>query len=232
MTPQVARFTTSCYDQAPGRRQAAYTVHRSLETVGLPVGAAGHADHGQWRRRFLIIFSRPLQFREDLLTTVLETSPSGIVALRAMRDDGWRDRARTLIITANQRAALIAGRGDENLLDTDARDSLPFLADAMIWRRCLYAIELRRSDMIETSFSQDGKVIWLQIAIAPLGDGLVLTLTDVSELMVANQTLQSRAATLALEIGRERATRRACRRRSASARSASRNCAAWPRPTR
>jgi hypothetical protein len=169
MTPQVARFTTACYDQALSDGKPAYTVHRSLATVRvclwerLVMPTTAHTGE-----RFLVVFSRPLQFHEELLTTVLETSPSGIVALRAMRDDQG-DITRTLIITANQRAAVMAGRGDENLHDTDARESLPFLADAMIWRRCLYAIELRRSDMIETSFSHDGKVTWLQIAIAPLG---------------------------------------------------------------
>jgi len=209
MTPQVARFTISCCDQALADGKPAYTVHRSLKTVRVCLWERlvmpTTAENGD---RFLIIFSRPLQFREELLTTVLDTSPSGIVALRAIRDDDGNIE-RTLIITANRRAALIAGHGDAPLLDTDARENLPFLADILIWRRCLYAIELRRGDLIETSFTRDGKVTWLQIAIAPLGDGLVLTLTDVSDLTVANQTLQSRAATLALEIGRERATRRA-----------------------
>lgn len=209
MTPQVARFTIACYDQALADGKPAYTVHRSLKTVRvclwerlvMPTTAA----NGE---RFLIVFSRPLQFREELLTTVLDTSPSGIVAIRAIRNDEG-DIERTIIITANRRAALIAGRDDENLHDTDPRETLMCLADSMVWRRCLYAIELRRADMIETSFERDGATTWLRIAVAPLGDGLVMTMTDVTDLMIANQTLQSRAATLALEIGRERATRRA-----------------------
>jgi diguanylate cyclase (GGDEF)-like protein len=209
MTPRVARFTTACYDQALADGRPAYTVHRSLKTVRvclwerLILPTTGHDGE-----RYLVVFSRPLQFREELLTTVLDTSPCGIVALRAIRDDEGNIE-RTIIVTANRRAALIAGSEAENLHDTDARTSLPFLAEPTIWRRCLYAIELRRADTIETSFSRDGRTTWLQIAVAPLGDGLVLTLSDVSELMVANQTLQSRAAPLALEIGRERATRRA-----------------------
>jgi diguanylate cyclase (GGDEF)-like protein len=209
MTPQVARFTIACCDQALADGVASYTVHRSLKTVRVCLWERlimpATARDGS---RFLIVFSRPLQFREELLTTVLDTSPSGIVALRAIRDDE-DNIERTVIITANRRAVAIAGREGEDLLDGDAQVSLPFLADAMVWRRCLYAIELRRPDMIETSFSCGGQTVWLQIAVAPLGDGLVLTITDVTDLIVANQTLQSRAATLALEIGRERATRRA-----------------------
>jgi diguanylate cyclase (GGDEF)-like protein len=209
MPPKVARFTADCYDRALADGKPAYTVHRALTSVRvslwerliLPTTAA-NGD------RFLIVFSRPLQFREELLATVLDTSPCGIVALRAVRDDEGNVE-RAIIITANRRAAVIAGHDDERLLDTDARTSLPFLADNMVWRRCLYAIELRRNDMFESCFTVNGREIWLQLALAPLGDGLVITLTDVSELMIANLTLQSRAATLALEIGRERATRRA-----------------------
>ena len=209
MTPQVAHFTIECYDQALADGRPAYTVHRSLKTVRvclwerliLPATARDGS-------RFLIVFSRPLQFREELLTTVLDTSPSGIVALRAVRDDDGAI-ASTIIITANRRAAQIAGLGDEGLLDQDARASLPFFRDGFTWNRCLYALEFRRNDSFETSFTRDGQQVWLQIAVAPLGDGLVLTLTDISDLMTANLTLQSRAASLALEIGRERATRRA-----------------------
>lgn len=209
MTPQVARFTIACCDRALADGVPTYTVHRSLKTVRVCLWERlvmpATAQDG---KRYLIVFSRPLQFREELLTTVLDTSPSGIVALRAIRDQEGNIE-RTVIITANRRAAAIAGREGDDLLDGDAQVSLPFLADTMVWRRCLYAIELRRPDMIETSFNTDGRTVWLQIAVAPLCDGLVLTITDVSDLTVANQTLQSRAATLALEIGRERATRRA-----------------------
>jgi diguanylate cyclase (GGDEF)-like protein len=209
MAPQVARFTSACYDQALADGMPRYTVHRSLKTVRvylwerLIMPATGRDG-----RRFLIVFGRPLQFREELLTTVLDTSPCGIVALQAVRDDDGNIE-RMAIITANRRAATIAGRDGEDLMDGDAQASLSFLSDATVWRRCIYAIELRRADMIETSLICGSQTIWLQIAVAPLGNGLVLTITDVTSLTVANQMLQSRAATLALEIGRERATRRA-----------------------
>ncbi|MFJ5367908.1 diguanylate cyclase [Bosea sp. CER48] len=209
MRPQVARFTIGSLDQALVEDRPLYTVHRSHSTVRVALWERlllpTIARDG---RRFVIAFSRPLQFREDLLNAVLETSPSGIVALRAIRDHANRIE-QVVIVTANRRASELSGRPDIELLDTDGRESLPFLSDPMIWQRCLYAMSLQRADMLETSFTQQGKTIWLRIAIAPLGDGLLLTLTDITDLTVANQTLQSRAATLALEIGRERATRRA-----------------------
>lgn len=209
MTGQVAQFTIACCDRALAEGRPIYTVHRSLSTVRVclweRLWMPATAEDGS---RCLIAFSRPLHFHEELLTAVLETSPTGIVALRAIRDDEGHVE-RTVIIAANHRAAVLAGRPDDDPIDQDAQVGLPFLADPTVWRRCLYALNLRRRDNIETCFSVDGRTTWLQIAAAPLGDGLVLTITDVTGLTVANQTLQSRAATLALEIGRERATRRA-----------------------
>jgi len=209
MRPQVARFTIASLDQALAEDRPLYTVHRSNGTVRVALWERLLLPTiAQDGRHFVIAFSRPLQFREDLLNAVLETSPSGIVALRAIRDN-LGGIEQVVIVTANRRAAELSGRPGVDLLDTDGRESLPFLSDPSIWQRCVHAMNLQRSDMLETSFTQQGKPLWLRIAIAPLGDGLLLTLTDITDLTVANQTLQLRAATLALEIGRERATRRA-----------------------
>ncbi|MBN9456201.1 MAG: GGDEF domain-containing protein [Bosea sp.] len=209
MQPQLAAFTRACAERAFAENRPLYTVHRAKQVVRVAL----------WERlllptftrggdKMLVAFSRPLQFREDLLNAVLENSPSGIVALRALRgSDGCIDQ--TIIVTANRQAALLAGRPGAALLDRDALEALPFLADAAVWERCRAAMEEQRPDSFETAFIRDGKTSWLQLAVAPLGDGLLLTLTDITELTVANQTLQLRAATLALEIGRERATRHA-----------------------
>lgn len=209
MQPQVAAFTRACAERAFAEDRPFYTVHRAKPTMRVAIWERlllpTIARDG---RNMLIAFSRPLQFREDLLNAVLESSPSGIVALRTLRnDDGSIDG--TIIVAANQRAAELARRPDACLLDCDAREALPFLTDTTIWKRCLAVLGGQRSDSFEASFNQEGRTSWLRLAIAPLGDGLLLTITDITDLTVANQTLQLRAATLALEIGRERATRRA-----------------------
>ncbi|MBD3845866.1 GGDEF domain-containing protein [Bosea sp. SSUT16] len=209
MRPQVATFTRDCAERARSERKPLYTIHRSKpitrvalwERLLLPTIAQDGRD-------VVVAFSRPLQFREDLLNAVLDNSPSGIVALRAIRDDdGGIDR--TVIVTANARAAELAGRPGACLLDCEGREGLPFLSDPTLWRRCLHAMQHQRADTFETAFALGERTTWLRLAVAPLGDGLLMTLTDITDLTVANQTLQLRAATLALEIGRERATRRA-----------------------
>ncbi len=209
MLPDMARFTADCLGRALAENRPLYTVRRSDDTprVGLWERLILPTTARDGRRR-IVVFSRPMQFREDLLDAVLDTSPCGIVVLRALRNaEGSVEQA--VIVTVNRRTAELCGQPDVDLHDADGRTSLPFLADPAIWRRCRHAIELRRSDTIETSLLREGSTTWLRIAVAPLGEGLLLTLTDITDLTIANQTLQLRAATLALEIGRERATRRA-----------------------
>ena len=211
LPPEIARFTTACYDRVLSEGRPAYTVHRTLRTTRVGIWERlilpTTAKDGQ---RHLIVFCRSMNFNEEFLTTLLETSPSGILALQAVRDDTDRSHIKGLtVVTANARAASLCGLGEVSLAEEEARDVLPFLADDEIWHRCRYALELRRPDQFDVSFRIGERDVWLQVALALLGDGLVMTLTDITALMEANLVLRDRAATLAFEIGVERATRRA-----------------------
>lgn len=95
------------------------------------------------------------------------------------------------------------------VLGGDVREALPFLAAEEHWTRLRQAVERLQPDQFEVAFVAGGRQVWLQVSLALLGDGLVITLSDISSLMLANQSLQQRAATLALEVGIERATRQA-----------------------
>ena len=207
--PDAAKFVSQCYDRALADGRPAYTIHRTVRTarVGiwerlvLPTTAAD----GQ---RYIIVFCRPMNFREELLTTLMETSPAGIVAVEAKRDDEGALVGMT-ILAANARTAALCGLDQAELVEQGVRDVLPFLADPDVWNRCCRAVELRRADQFDVEFQLGGRQVWLQVALALLGDGLVITLTDISALMAKNLSLQDRAAELALEVGIERATRRA-----------------------
>ena len=212
MTGPVGAFTIACCDRALREGRALYTVHRSQATVRVCLWErllmpATAADGG----RHLIVFSRPLQFHEELLAAVLDTTPSGIVALRAYRD-GTGEVERLVVISANRKAAAMVGRSENQVLDHEARAALPFLADPSIWARCLAVLGTRVPDRIETGWQLGDRTVWLQLAVAPFGDGLVLTVSDITDLVAANRSLQNRAATLTLEIGqrdeRERELRR------------------------
>ena len=209
MTGPVAAFTIACCDRALAEGRALYTVHRSRATVRVCLWErllmpATAADGG----RHLIVFSRPLQFHEELLHAVLDSSPSGIVALRAYRDAAGQ-LERLVVITANPKVVAMVGRCEDQVLDHEARAALPFLADPSIWARCLAVLQTRAPDQFDTGWQLGDRIIWLQLAVAPFGDGLVLTVSDITNLVTVNRALQSRAATLTREISRERASRAA-----------------------
>ncbi|TAJ30425.1 sensor domain-containing diguanylate cyclase [Bosea sp. (in: a-proteobacteria)] len=205
----VAEFTIRCYDRALAEGVATYTVHRTVRTARVGIFErlilpTTDAEGG----RHLIVFCRQMSFREEFLMLLMETSPFGIVAVEAVRDEDARLTGLG-VLSANQRVAALCGTDPDMLFSSDVREILPFLANEETWARLRYAVELLRPDQFEVEFLAAGRQIWLQVSLALLGDGLVITLSDISALMRANQSLEQRAATLALEVGIERATRRA-----------------------
>jgi diguanylate cyclase (GGDEF)-like protein len=205
----VADFTIRCYDRALSEGVATYTVHRTVRTARVGIFErlilpTTDAEGG----RHLIVFCRQMSFREEFLMLLMETSPFGIVAVEAVRND----EAQLLglnVVSANHRVGTLCGIDGDGLLSSDVRELLPFLSNDNIWARLRYAVELLRPDQFEVEFLAAGRQIWLQVSLALLGDGLVITLSDISALMEANRSLEQRAANLALEVGIERATRRA-----------------------
>lgn len=205
----VAAFTIDCYDRALAEGVATYTIHRTVrsarvgifERLILPTTDAEGGRH-------LIVFCRQMSFREEFLMLLMETSPFGIVAVEAVRGEDAA-LAGLSVLSANQRATTLCGTESGLELGGDVREALPFLAAEEHWERLRQAVELLRPDQFEVAFVAGDRQIWLQVSLALLGDGLVITLSDISNLMLANQSLRQRAATLALEVGIERATRQA-----------------------
>ena len=205
----VAEFTIRCYDRAMAEGVATYTVHRTIRTARVGIFErlilpTTDAEGG----RHLIVFCRQMSFREEFLMLLMETSPFGIVAVEARRDDAGA-LTGLAVLSANQRVSALCGCDAQIRLSGDVREFLPFLAGDEIWSRLRFAVELLRPDQFEVEFVAGDRPVWLQVSLALLGDGLVITLSDISALMRANRSLEQRAATLALEVGIERATRRA-----------------------
>jgi diguanylate cyclase (GGDEF)-like protein len=205
----VAAFTIDCYDRALAEGIAIYTIHRTVRTARVGIFErlilpTTDAEGG----RHLIVFCRQMSFREEFLMLLMETSPFGIVAVEAVR--GPESQLTGLsVLSANQRATTLCEAETAVVLGGDVREALPFLAAEEHWTRLRQAVERLQPDQFEVAFVAGGRQVWLQVSLALLGDGLVITLSDISSLMLANQSLQQRAATLALEVGIERATRQA-----------------------
>ena len=127
---EVGSFFCEAYDRACAERRPIYTVHRAhhairvhlWERLVLPT----RTPNGSIR---LVVFNKPREYLDDLLKTVLDASPEGILALRCMRNaDGTIEDA--MVITANEHAAEILGHSVANLLDRPILQIMPGLRDS------------------------------------------------------------------------------------------------------
>lgn len=201
----VHHFTRDSYDRVIRENLPLYSVHRSSsamhvslwERLVLPVRSVS----GQ---RFVLVFTKAFQFREELLAAILDSSENGIIALEAVRgEDGAIDDA--MIVTANRRACEICGIASSELVGSSAQHTLPILRRSIVWTKCIEVMTTGQSCHLEAHARIGGDDHWFKVSLAPLHGGVAMTFADVTELKLANLTLRSHAATLASQIGRERA---------------------------
>jgi diguanylate cyclase (GGDEF)-like protein/PAS domain S-box-containing protein len=199
---EVGSFFCEAYDRACAERRPIYTVHRAhhairvhlWERLVLPTGAPNGSIQ-------LVVFNKPREYLDDLLKTVLEASPEGILALRCMRHaDGRIEDA--MVITANERAAAILGHSVTHLLDRPILQIIPDLRGSRTWSRYLEVVETRRSQRFELPSVHGGEERWFDVKAAPLGDGFMVSFADVTTLKTACHELETKNARLAEEISR------------------------------
>jgi len=199
---EVGRFFCEAYDRACAERRPIYTVHRAhhairvhlWERLVLPT----RAPDGSIR---LVVFNKPREYLDDLLKTVLDASPEGILALRCMRNaDGTIEDA--MVITANEHAAETLGHSVADLLDRPILQIMPGLRDSSTWSRYLEVVGTRRPQRFELSRVHGGENRWFDVKATPLGDGFMVSIADVTTLKVACQELEDKNARLAQEIRR------------------------------
>jgi diguanylate cyclase (GGDEF)-like protein len=199
---EVGSFFCEAYDRACAERRPIYTVHRAhhairvhlWERLVLPT----RAPNGSIR---LVVFNKPREYLDDLLKTVLDASPGGILALRCMRNaDGTIEDA--MVITANERAATILGHSVAHLLDRPILQIIPSLRGSRTWSRYLDVVETRRPQRFELPIVHGGKNRWFDVNAAPLGDGFMVSFADVTNLKATCQELERKNARLAQEISR------------------------------
>ena len=202
---EVSRFTKETYDRALAENTPLYSVHRSSnalhvslwERLVMPV----RSMNGQC---FVFVYTKAFQFREELLSAILDSSENGIIALEGVRcENGMIEDA--IIVTANRRACEICGVTASEMVGHSAQMTMPMLKRGVVWTKCLEVITKGEPFHLEAHSRIGSTDHWFNVSLAPLRDGVVMTFSDVTELKLANLTLRSHAATLATQIGRERA---------------------------
>ncbi len=129
----------------------------------------------------LVILAEPHELRESVSNAIIEASPDGIIALRAIEDDlGTIYDAK--IVTLNESACRISRRSREQLLYGSFLQAFPQVAKNGIWDICLEVIETRtaaRFDIHAGLSLADGHY---RFTLSPLYGGLAMMFQDVTDL--------------------------------------------------
>lgn len=120
----------------------------------------------------------------DVLRAVLEASPTGIVALAAVRD-GRGEMVDAVVLTGNARAARCLDRPPEALAGRRLLDLMPGLRESDAWASCRRVVAERVTERFDVQRELDGLDTWLQVTVSPLGDGIMLSFADVTGLKYA-----------------------------------------------
>ena len=115
---------------------------------------------------------------QKLLQRLLDTSPNGIMTFRAVRDDQGRIADFTFLST-NRQASDMLGRDD--LVGLRMMQELP-----PSWASCLFdeyveVVEAGTPFQKEVRSSASGPNAWFSVHAVRLGDGFMVTLTDITE---------------------------------------------------
>lgn len=129
----------------------------------------------------ILVYCKARELRDDLLTTILDASLDGIVAVRLVRDPSGA-ATDGQIIAANRCASRLVGIPVEEMLSSSLRDVFPRLEESGLWARYLDVVETRQPvEFIAAYPAADGSERWFEIAVAPLGDGVLATYADITK---------------------------------------------------
>lgn len=119
-----------------------------------------------------------LRRTEELLHSVLDSAATGIVAARAMRnDEGGIDDFEILLV--NPAAEQMLGAAASALVGLGLRGRFPGDDDA-VFRACVEIVNTRRVADFEQHYAVDGASGWFRVIAAPLGDGIALSVEDIT----------------------------------------------------
>ena len=131
----------------------------------------------------------------DLLRSVLDSSNSGIIAFESIRDERGKivDFSFT---TVNQACERLLGIPLETMRGNKLLTLFPGNVDTGLFALYVNTAETGEPSRTEVYYNLDGLDFWLDISAQKLGDGFVVTFTDVSVQKRAAQLVEQSAAEL------------------------------------
>jgi two-component system, chemotaxis family, CheB/CheR fusion protein len=126
----------------------------------------------------------------DVVKGVFDTSASGIIVFESVRDDGKRIKDFS-IKAANNAVRNILNVNRDDYAGLSLQQHFAMLRSNGLFNKYVEIVEKGRPFFTEISFEKDNKTVWYTIVANKLSDGLILTLTDITDRKEAEERLRS-----------------------------------------
>ena len=120
------------------------------------------------------------QQQADLLRSVLDSSLNAIVAFSAMRDEQSGQIVDFRYVAQNEASRRTVNRTDEEVIGRTMIEYFPHVIPTGLFERYVRVIETGQPDRFEQQYNYDGLTGWFELSVAKWGDGIVLTMVDIT----------------------------------------------------
>ncbi len=197
---EIGEFFRAKYNHCLSIRQPLYTIHRadlapkaqSWERLLLPL-------QDERQGLYLLVFNQPLEFKYDLLDSILRASVDGIAHFQAIRGGGG-DIVDFLITVTNPAAERIVGLPEAKLVNyrlSQLPNSNFMHAVAPV---CCQVLDVGRSVTVELADPRPGRYAVFKVNAVRTGDGATVTLTNISSHKRQEQELRDALKALEVEV--------------------------------
>ncbi|MBO0949019.1 PAS domain-containing sensor histidine kinase [Fibrella forsythiae] len=132
----------------------------------------------------------------ELLNSVLDGSESGIMAFEAVRDPELNTIVDFRFVVVNKACESILGLPIEPLVGKSLYEVFPGNWETGLFELYAHTTETGQPGRTEVYYNHDGLDFWLTISAQQLGDGFVVTFSDISALKRANRAVEDAAGEL------------------------------------
>ncbi|WP_266202355.1 chemotaxis protein CheB [Pontibacter kalidii] len=121
-----------------------------------------------------------LKTLSNVVQGVLNSSFNSIMAFKAVRDESQQitDFAWTLL---NRKTESMIGHSQAELLNTSVLSVMPFLRKSGLFRKFAEVVASEQVMHIEQQLELNGHKTWFEIAAVKMGDGVTVTMADITE---------------------------------------------------
>ncbi len=133
--------------------------------------------------------ARTRELAERSLKRVLDSSPSGIMAFRSIRDEKG-EISDFEWMQVNDAATSMVGSPSEELIGARLSMKMPLLIAEGLFDRFKHVVDSGEPLFIEHMIDQEGQKLWYNISAVRLLDGFVVTFMDITETRRQQQIIQ------------------------------------------